>query len=170
MSRYVASQFTSNTSGPRAWIGVVSLAHVERGVAGGFAQVCHGKQGPLMRMQPGDWFIYYSPATEMRVGLPLRAFTAIGKVCERAVYRFDAGDGLSFFRRDIDYFVAKQAPLQSVASALHFTRAGSNWGMLARRGHFEIDTHDCQLIAHAMGVADLRLVKAGTKSPKNDAR
>lgn len=47
------------------WLGVVSRAHVQRGVSGGFAQVCHGKAAPLRRMQTGDWLIYYSPSTEM---------------------------------------------------------------------------------------------------------
>jgi hypothetical protein len=29
------------------WIGVASKEHVMRAVQGGFAQVCHGKEGPL---------------------------------------------------------------------------------------------------------------------------
>jgi hypothetical protein len=32
-----------------AWLGVVSYAHVRTGVAGGFAQLCHGKAQPLRR-------------------------------------------------------------------------------------------------------------------------
>ena len=45
----------------RYWIGVVSRDHVMTGVAGGFAQVGHGKSAPLRRMSAGDWLIYYSP-------------------------------------------------------------------------------------------------------------
>jgi hypothetical protein len=37
----------------RYWIGVASKEHVQRGVLGGFAQVCHGKAGPLNRMEEG---------------------------------------------------------------------------------------------------------------------
>lgn len=48
----------------RYWIGVASREHVHRGVKGGFAQVCHGKPGPLERMAEGDWIIYYSPTVE----------------------------------------------------------------------------------------------------------
>lgn len=33
------------------WVGVVSKEHVQRGVKGGFCQVCHGKKGPLNRMK-----------------------------------------------------------------------------------------------------------------------
>jgi hypothetical protein len=127
-----------------------------RGVAGGFAQVCHGKQAPLMRMQTDDWFVYYSPATELGAGEPLRAFTAIGRVQERAAYRFDMGEGFVPFRRDIRYVQgAQHVALATLTSRLHFTQRGSNWGMLARRGHFEIDLHDLSLIAGAMGVRDL---------------
>ena len=42
----------------RAWLGVVSRAHVQRGVREGFAQVCHGKAAPLRRMQAGDYLVY----------------------------------------------------------------------------------------------------------------
>ena len=35
------------------WIGVVSRNHVERGVAGGFAQLNHGKAGPARAHAPG---------------------------------------------------------------------------------------------------------------------
>jgi hypothetical protein len=126
-----------------------------RGRAGGFAQVCHGKQAPLMRMQAGDWFVYYSPATEFGGGQPLRAFTAIGRVSQRVAYRFDMGGGFVPFRRDVHYVQdAKQAALAALSSRLHFTQRGSNWGMLARRGHFEIDLHDLRLIASEMGVRD----------------
>ena len=45
----------------RAWIAVASAEHVRRGLAGGFMQVCHGKDGPLRRMRPGDRVAYYSP-------------------------------------------------------------------------------------------------------------
>lgn len=147
-----ASHLPTNIT--RAFIGVVSRGHVMRGVAGGFAQVCHGKQAPLQRMKAGDWFIYYSPATEMRGGEPLRAFTAIGRVHERSAYQVDLGEGFTPYRRDIDYVPgARQVPLSALAHALHFARPGSNWGMLARRGHFEIDQHDLSLIARAMGAS-----------------
>jgi hypothetical protein len=64
----------------RYWIGVESHKHVKIGVAGGFAQLCHGKSAPLKRMKKGDWLIYYSPKTSM-TGAPLQAFTALGQVC-----------------------------------------------------------------------------------------
>ncbi len=71
--------------GTRYWIGVVSRDHVLRGVEGGFAQVCHGKERPLKRMHQGDWLIYYSPRISMGKGTPLQAFTAIGRVADERI-------------------------------------------------------------------------------------
>lgn len=41
----------------RYWIGVASREHVQRGMLGGFSQVCHGKYGPLKSMSEGDWIM-----------------------------------------------------------------------------------------------------------------
>jgi hypothetical protein len=138
----------------RAWVAVVSRAHVERGAAGGFAQVCHGKRTALERMQPGDWLAYYSPTSEFRGGEPVRAFTAIGRVLSETAYPFDMGDGFVPFRKDVAYAPAtRAAPIHPLLPRLHFAQRTPNWGMLARRGHFEIDAHDLTVIAQAMGCA-----------------
>jgi EVE domain-containing protein len=52
----------------RYWIGVVSRDHVQRGVAGGFCQLCHGKAAAMQRLTPGDWIVFYSRRTAMRAG------------------------------------------------------------------------------------------------------
>ena len=61
-------------------------------MAGGFAQLCHGKRAPLARMQVGDWLVYYSPRTDMDGGAPLQSFTAIGRVTGDAVYQHAMSD------------------------------------------------------------------------------
>jgi EVE domain len=133
-----------------AWLGVVSRAHVRRGVAGGFAQLCHGKAQPLRRMQPGDWLVYYSPAIEMG-GTPLRAFTAIGQVQGEEAYTHDMGGGFVPYRRDVRYADAKEVALEMIKERLSFcTRP--NWGMVLRRGHLPLDPADFATIAAAMGV------------------
>jgi hypothetical protein len=146
---------TAATHTPRAWIGVVSEAHVMRGVGGSFAQLCHGKRQALERMAKGDWLVYYSPATEYPVGQPLRAFTAVGQVIGESAYLYDMGGGFVPFRRDVAYAAtARPVAVKSLAPQLHFIQQNPNWGMLARRGHFEIDLHDLALIRNAM-VADV---------------
>ena len=54
------------------WINTVSADHVQRGVAGGFAQANHGKPDMLRKMSRDDWVIFYSPKTAFEKGEPLR--------------------------------------------------------------------------------------------------
>jgi hypothetical protein len=132
------------------WLGVVSRAHVRRGVAGGFAQLCHGKAQPLRRMRPGDWLVYYSPTIEMG-GAPLRAFTAIGQIEGAEVYSYDMGGGFVPYRRDVRYADAREAALDMIKPELKFC-ARPNWGMALRRGHFPLEAAaDFATIAAAMG-------------------
>jgi hypothetical protein len=134
----------------KAWLGVVSRAHVRRGIAGGFAQLCHGKAQPLRRMQGGDWLVYYSPTLEMG-GAPLRAFTAIGRVEEGEVYTHDMGGGFVPFRRNVRYADAAEVALDSIKDRLMLC-AKANWGMALRRGHLPLAAVDFAVIAGAMNV------------------
>ncbi|MFC5403221.1 EVE domain-containing protein [Cohnella soli] len=134
----------------RYWVGVVSASHVSLGVAGGFAQLCHGKATPLKRMQPGDWLIYYSPRTDMVQGEPLQAFTAIGQVADDKVYEYRMSDSFVPFRRNICYTDCKETKIGSLLEQLSFTRGVKNWGYRFRLGHFEISEQDFRIIADAM--------------------
>jgi len=148
----------------RAWVGVVSRSHVQRGVAGSFAQLGHGKRGPLARMSVGDWLVYYSPSTEYPNGKPLCAFTAIGRVVGDAVCRVDMGGGFMPFRRDVAYAAGtREVPIDALRSRLDFIDRRPHWGMLARRGHFEITMADLRIVANAMGA---HLVKPGRRSDR----
>lgn len=138
----------------QSWLGVVSRAHVQRGVAGGFAQVCHGKAQPLRRMKSGDIFFYYSPAVEMH-GAPLKAFTAMGVVEDEEVFPFDMGGGFVPFRRRVKYLEVKETPLEALRSELDLCAVPS-WGMVLRRGLIPLTDQDSSTIANAMGV-DLAL-------------
>ena len=137
----------------RVWVGVVSKTHVSRGYAGGFAQVCHGKAAPLRRMKKGDVLVYYSPKSEMGGGEVIRSFTAIGTVVDHDVYQFDMGGGFIPYRRNIRYYPTTQdALISKISHQLRFIQDNPNWGMLARRGHFEICLSDLRVIAEQMGV------------------
>lgn len=135
---------------PRYWIGVVSLSHVLRGVAGGFAQVCHGKAAPLNRMAAGDGFVYYSPKTDMTHGEPLQQFTAIGRVLGDKAYEFAMTESFVPFRRDIRYYKAQAAEIKPMLADLSFIKDISHWGYPFRVGHFEISREDFVRIAQAM--------------------
>lgn len=85
-------------SGRKYWIATVSKEHIMRGVADSFMQVCHGKEGPLKRMLPGDMVIVYSSKVSMQGDDKLQAFTAIG----RAVCALPAEGELYALQRGID--------------------------------------------------------------------
>lgn len=133
---------------PRHWISTVSREHVMIGVTGGFAMMNHGKLAPLQRLHPGDGLIFYSPKTAYPDGAPLKAFTAIGTVADRDPYPAQMPSGMAVFRRDIDWMQATETPIASLGNRLEFTRG--NWGMLARRGLFEISGADFQTIRALM--------------------
>ncbi len=141
------------STAPSAWLGVVSRTHVLRGVSGGFAQVCHGKEGPLRRMRAGDHFVYYSPTVNMgdKGGVPLRAFTAIGILTDDEVFPFDMGGGFVPFRRRVRYAPAREVSLASIQDRLELC-ARPSWGMALRRGQLPLSNADFLVIAEAMGV------------------
>ena len=130
------------------WVGVVSREHVMIGVADGFAMLNHGKEAPLKRLSPGDTLIYYSPRTSYPDGEVLKAFTAIGTVGEKPAYQAEMRTGQLGFRRDIEWLNATETPIASLTDQLEFT--SGNWGMLARRGSFEISGADAKVIRAAM--------------------
>lgn len=140
----------------KAWLGVVSRSHVMRGVAGGFAQVCHGKVEPLRKMRHGDMFVYYSPSVEMH-GTPLKAFTAIGKIEDDDIFQYDMGGGFLPFRRRVHYAEAVETPLEQLRGELDLCSA-PNWGIVLRRGLVPLTSKDLYIIAKAMGV-DLNVLE-----------
>jgi hypothetical protein len=142
---------TSAASAPRYWIGVVSRDHVRRGEAGGFAQLCHGREAPLRRMQAGDWLVYYSPAEHMGGKEPLQAFTALGRVAEGEAWQERLTDDFTAYRKRIEYLPVTPAPIRPLLDTLSFIRDPQHWGSVFRFGHLEIPEVDFRRIAQAMG-------------------
>jgi EVE domain-containing protein len=132
------------------WIGVASRDHVRAAVAGGFAQLGHGKRTVLDRMVPGDRLIYYSPRERLGGGEAVRAFTAIGEVLDAPVVRGEMAGDFHAFRRDVQYFAADDAPIAPLLPLLSFTRKRTTWGVVFRRGAFRVDRDDYERIATAM--------------------
>ena len=133
----------------RYWLGVVSKEHVQRGVQGGFAQVCHGKKGPLMKMVAGDGFVYYSPRISLYGKDLCQCFTAIGTIKTGKVYQFEMTPDFRPFRIDINYFPSRDVPISALISDLELTQHKS-WGMQLRRGLVEISSKDFSTISLAM--------------------
>src|SRR4051812_47214924 len=104
----------------RYWIGTISADHVARGVAGGFAQIGHGKGAPLRRMATGDVLINYSPKTSLQDGEPLQAFTAIGTISDGAVYQVEMSPDFKPWRRNIEWVQSRPALIRPLLDRLSF--------------------------------------------------
>ncbi len=134
----------------RYWVGVASRNHVSKGIAGGFAQLCHGKQQPLKRMAKGDWIIYYSPQKIYGEKSPCQQFTAIGEVIGEEVYQFTMSPDFTPFRRDIKFISTQDAAIQPLLDKLSFIKNKKSWGYAFRYGHLQIPETDFLTIKNAM--------------------
>jgi predicted RNA-binding protein len=132
------------------WIVVVSKDHIARGVAGGFIQANHGKEGPLKRMSAGDWVICYSPKQSYGGNQVLQAFTALGQVEDDKVYQHKMTDDFIPYRRNIKYYDCKETPIAPLIDQLSFIKNKSSWGYQFRFGFFEIPEVDFELIKTKM--------------------
>lgn len=131
------------------WLAVASREHVLRGVAGGFAQVCHGKKAPLARMKSGDGLVYYSPSDRMKEKDGLQSFTAIGRIREGEAFMVEMSADFKPFRKKVAFAKAREVRLADLRDSLELTRQ-ENWGYQLRRGIVPISSDDFRIIAEAM--------------------
>jgi hypothetical protein len=132
-----------------AWLGVVSADHVARGVSLGIAQINHGKRAGLVRMQPGDWLIYYSPRQRLGEHDPVKAFTAIGRLPDAEIWQAEEGC-FRPWRRRVSYLEgAHHVPMEGLRDQLELT-AEPNWGCKLRRGLIPLSDRDFAVIHQAM--------------------
>lgn len=146
----------------RYWVGVASREHVLLGVAGGFCQVCHGKQAPLARMKQGDWILYYSPKTGMNSGEKVQAFTAVGQIVDDRVYQFRMAENFEPFRRDV---VFQDAPHPC---PIEVAREHPEWRSYAKQlryGHFEVSHDFFEHIYRYMMASKHEITPIGVRQP-----
>jgi hypothetical protein len=134
------------------WVAIASREHVKQGVAGGFAQVCHGNLSPLKQMTADDWIVYYSPTEKFGEKMPCRKFTAIGRVKPKEPYQYRMSADFIPWRRDIAFLAAKEAQIEPLIDKLSFIENKQRWGFPFRRGYFSISLGDFRLIASSMEI------------------
>lgn len=134
----------------RYWVAVASKEHVLRGVEGGFAQVCHGKVGPLKRMGAGDGLLYYSPTLRFQEKEACQSFTAIGKIKGGEPYPFMMSEDFIPWRIDVTFRPCQDVPIRPLLEKLSFIEDPKRWGFPFRRGCFEIEKRDFLLIEELM--------------------
>jgi hypothetical protein len=134
------------------WIGVASHDHVQAAVSGGFCQLGHGKEAPVLRLRKGDLIVFYSPRERMGEKSAFQSFTALGRILDDAPVEATQSECFRPFRRKVQYFKSRQAPIRPLLNELSFTQRRAQWGMAFRRSSFSIDAADYALIEKAMGV------------------
>jgi predicted RNA-binding protein len=132
------------------WIAVVSKEHTMHGVAGGFMQICHGKEGPLKRIKSNDWLIVYSPKLAMEGEQKCQAFTAIGQAKDHDIYQFQMTPSFNPFRKDIKFYNCQETSILPLINDLEFIQDKKKWGFPFRFGFFEIKEKDFNLIVSKM--------------------
>jgi hypothetical protein len=137
----------------RYWINTVSRSHVQRGVEGGFTQANHGKITGLKRLANGDRIVFYSPRTDYPDGDPLQRFTAIGSVVDDAPFQVEMSADFHPWRRRVKFDECVEVAIQPLIDSLDFIRNKKSWGVVFRRGLFEIPQADFARIAAACGVS-----------------
>ncbi|BEM34568.1 EVE domain-containing protein [Serratia sp. Lou2A] len=131
------------------WIAVISQAHARIAAESGFLQVCHGKAGPLRKTRSGDEVFIYCPRSEMGGGDVLKTVEFHCVFQNDDVYQVEQFPGFTPHRKDVVFNRHFQPVVLKEVAGLEFT-ADSHWGMLARRGFFEIGPHDAALLRKAM--------------------
>lgn len=133
------------------WIGIAARDHVMKGVAGGFAQLGHGREAAVRRLHKDDWLVYYAPRTALKGGKVVQGFVALGQVRSAEPYQVQVSKDFSPFRIDVEYYPCRDAPIRPLLAQLKLTRErGNKWGMALRRSLVRSDVDDFRLIAHAM--------------------
>lgn len=129
------------------WIAVISRAHSRIAAASGFLQVNHGKAGPLRKTKAGDEVFIYCPREEMRGGAVLKRVEFRCTFDDDRVYQVEQAPGFVPFRKDVTYDTTFGGVAIHDVPGMELT-ANPRWGMLARRGFFEISAHDADLLRH----------------------
>ncbi|MFC7485283.1 EVE domain-containing protein [Knoellia sp. CPCC 206453] len=147
----------NDDAGQHFWVNTISREHVLLGVEGGFTQADHGKPTRLAKLAAGDGILFYSPRTAMRAGEALQEFTAWGLLTADPIYQVEMSPDFRPWRRRVDFREAAAVPIRPMLGELSFIAGAPSWGMVFRRGLFEIPETDFELITGRMtpaGAAD----------------
>lgn len=136
------------------WIGVVSRAHAQLGVKGGFIQLNHGKKAPLQRLHATDYIIIYSPRDAYPDGSILQSFTAIGRIMTGDIYQVEMAPDFKPYRLDVGFIKCHETPIKPLIHSLSFINNKTKWGAAFRFGYLNIPAQDFKIIADAMGAKE----------------
>lgn len=121
-------------------------------VEGGFTQADHGKDTRLSRLQREEQIAFYSPRTAMGSGETLQEFTGLATVTGEAPYHVEMSADFPPWRLEVEFADLTPAPIRPLIEELSFISDPKRWGLPSRRGLFEVEAGDIDLIRTAMAV------------------
>ena len=134
----------------RYWVNTISRNHVQAGAAGGFTQADHGRETRLKKLAKGDAIVFYSPRADIQAGETVQRFTGVAQILDDEPFREnDEGP----WRRRAKFAQANEAPVAPLIEDLEFIRNKKSWGVVFRRGFFEIGENDFRRITSAMNAS-----------------
>ena len=139
---------------PDHWVGVVSRAHVQIGVKGGFVQLNHGKKAPLQKFHAGDRLVMYSPRIAYPDGEPLQSFTALGSIVSGEIYQVEMASDFKPYRIGVRFRRCEETPIKPLTTTCRSSKARRIGVQHFRFGLLKIPAADFALIARAMGCAE----------------
>jgi hypothetical protein len=106
----------------------------------------------VQRLKAGDYIAVYSPKTAYPDGLPLQAFTAIGRVTSGEVYQVEMTSDFKPYRVDVAFLPCAEAPIRPLIPTLSFIKNKQSWGAAFKFGHLKVPREDFAQVSQAMGV------------------
>lgn len=147
-------------------MGVAAAEHVERGIAGGFCMLGHGRHELVKRLSTGDWIAYYSPRRSLDPkSAEVRAFTAIGMIESGEPHEREMAPQRTGWYRRVRWLAATPAPVRPLLPNLSFVNDVAHWGMAFRRSLIKASRDDIALIAEAMGIQPDDVLSPTRRSP-----
>ncbi len=132
------------------WISVATQEHTQRGQAGEFLQIGHGKRAPLARIKKDDWVIFYAPKVSLNDKTPVEAFISIGQVEEGKITKVTVNEHYQPYRRPFHYLSSNPTDIKPLIDQLKFIPDKKNWQFTLRHGLIGISKDDFGLISEAL--------------------
>ncbi len=136
------------------WINTISRDHVKIGEQEGIVQAGHGRRRPLERLSMGDRMLFYSPKTSLEDGEKLQAFTALATIADEEIYQVEVTKDFQPWRRKAIFEQVEEQSIRPLITQLDFIENPRYWGIPFRRGLFEINRGDFEIIYTQMKTSD----------------
>lgn len=117
---------------------------------GEFTQAKYGSRKKLVKLEYGDYILFYSPRTELYGGYPLQAFTAVGRIADKEPYQVEVRSDFHPWRRKVEFLDCHVAPIRPIIEDLGFIKDKTHWGPSFQQGLFNITEDDFECITTAM--------------------